>query len=420
MHAFPVFAPPFLLALGWSHVFAGSPGASHALFGWSGALLVLTLALSPIVTLLVVLGVRGADSRLVDAARIAAPPGLVARRVLLPLSVPALSLAALVTFALAFSELGVPMFLRVKVYPEAVFSRLGGMNPLPGEAAILALPMLFLSLALLGGERWLGRRRSAASLSWRSPESTLPLGRWRSLVGAAVWAFIALSLLPIAALGIRGAPALGGIGDWIGDSGVNSLLVGVCTASVGAALALTAGWLVGRRRPGARLIDAVAFLGFVSPAALLGVGMSCLWNRPLTQGIYGSLGIVVLGLLARYAVIPIRTVAAGVLQTSTSTDEAARIAGASLVRRLFAIVAGEQRRALAIAWVLGFVFAIRDLETSALLYPPGGEPLTVRIFTLEANGPEPVVAALASLQIALTAGVLLLGAGLVRLVGRTR
>jgi iron(III) transport system permease protein len=48
---------------------------------------------------------------------------------------------------------------------------------------------------------------------------------------------------------------------------------------------------------------------------------------------------------------------------------------------------------------------LRDLELSILYYPAGMEPLTARIFTLEANGPEPVVAALALLHVALTAAV---------------
>jgi iron(III) transport system permease protein len=56
------------------------------------------------------------------------------------------------------------------------------------------------------------------------------------------------------------------------------------------------------------------------------------------------------------------------------------------------------------------VFCLRDLESAVLFYPPGGEPLTVRLFTLEANGPTAVVAALAVTQVAMTAVALGLGA----------
>jgi iron(III) transport system permease protein len=58
------------------------------------------------------------------------------------------------------------------------------------------------------------------------------------------------------------------------------------------------------------------------------------------------------------------------------------------------------------------VFCLRDLETAVLFYPPGGEPLTVRIFTLEANGPVPVVAGLGVIHAAVTGAVLALGAAL--------
>ncbi len=48
------------------------------------------------------------------------------------------------------------------------------------------------------------------------------------------------------------------------------------------------------------------------------------------------------------------------------------------------------------------------------------EPLTVRIFTLEANGPEAVVAALAVTQIAVTAALLGTMAAAVKIRARRR
>jgi iron(III) transport system permease protein len=59
-------------------------------------------------------------------------------------------------------------------------------------------------------------------------------------------------------------------------------------------------------------------------------------------------------------------------------------------------------RGVVFAWLLALVFCLRDLDTAVLFYPPGREPLTVRIFTLEANGPPGVVAGLAVLHVAVT------------------
>jgi iron(III) transport system permease protein len=169
---------------------------------------------------------------------------------------------------------------------------------------------------------------------------------------------------------------------------------------------------------GAQAFDLVGVLAFVTPAVLLGVGLIALWNRPATQFIYSGMAIIVLGYVARYGIIGIRTMAVAVAQSPPSLELAAATFGAGYVRRLLGIALPLQRRALVGAWLLAAVFCLRDLETAVLYYPPGREPLTVRIFTLEANGPEGVVAALAVLHVGVTA--LVLGAGAALLWRRSR
>jgi ABC-type Fe3+ transport system permease subunit len=71
-------------------------------------------------------------------------------------------------------------------------------------------------------------------------------------------------------------------------------------------------------------------------------------------------------------------------------------------------------RTIAAAWLLAFVFCLRDLETTILFYPAGSAPLTVRIITLEANGREPIVAALALVHVSVVAAALVFGALAVR------
>jgi iron(III) transport system permease protein len=269
-------------------------------------------------------------------------------------------------------------------------------------------------VTLFAVEWWLARRLRAPVLAWRSSRAPLRLGRWRRLVGAVVWGYVALMLIPIAALLVRGLPALTQAGRWIGASIGNGIVAASLAATLVAVLAATTGWAVGRRRPGSRILDALAFLGFAMPSALLGVGLIATWNRPATSAIYGSLAILVLGYACRYAAIGVRTVAASVLQTSPTTEESAATVGAGFVRRLRRIVVPEHRRALIAAWLLAFVFALRDLETPVLFYPAGGEPLTVRIFTLEANAPAAVVAALATVQVVMTALALVCGGALLR------
>ena len=417
LHAFPLFVPPFLLALGWFHLLArggiaGSELGGRVLFSAPGALLVLALALTPIVTSLVAVGLQAVDPSLEEAALLVAGPRRAAARILLPLIRPAIALAALVVFSLAFSELGVPMFLRVRVYPGMVFSRLGGVDYAPGEAFALALPLFAVAIGLLVFERRAAGRRSFAVLGLRSREvPDLRLGRWRP--AAAVFAAVAalLPLVPVAALAIRAARGRGfaELPQWIGTSAWNSLLDALLAGTFVLALALVIGHAAARRRRGGAGLDALAVLAFVTPASVLGVGLIATWNRPSLQAVYGTSAIVALAFAARYGAVGLRTAAVSFSQSSEHYEEAAAIGGARFLRRLGRILVPIHARGLAAAWLLAVVFCLRDLETAVLLYPAGQEPLTVRIFTLEANGPEAVVAALSCVQVAMTAAVLALG-----------
>lgn len=427
VHAFPLFLPPFFLALGWFDLlFAGAGGdgelARRLLFSPVGFVVVLTLIFTPLVTALTALALAGIDTSLEEAARTVARPWRVATRILLPLCAPALALGAFLVFTLTFSELGVSMFLRVETYPSALFARLGGIDYAPGEAVQLALPLLCLTLGLLWAERALARRLSVASLgSALTAAPTLALGRWRPAVGTLVWVVVLASVLPLLGLALaaaRGEPTA--LADWLGHSVRNSLRSALWAASLVTLFALLLGHALARGRTYARALDALCFLGFVTPAALLGLGLIGLWNHPNTQFVYASAAIIVLGYTARYAAIGVRTAALSIAQSPAELEEAAAVSGAGFFRRLRRIVVPLHARGLLVAWVLVLVFCLRDTETAVLFYPPGGEPLPVRILTLEANGPPEVVAGLALVHVVLTALVLLLGGALLRLRGWRR
>lgn len=420
VHAFPLFLPPYLLALGWFYLFGeegalGSSATATLLFSPLGAIVVMGLAFAPIFTCLTMLGLAALDPTLEEAARLVARPIRVLQRIVLPAAWHAEVLAALVTFTLAFSEIGVPMFLRIRAYPVAIFTRLGGIDYAPGEAALLTFPLLGVALALLVLERGLLGRRSFTVIGLRGREGVplTAIGRWRPLAMIAVWGVAALSLLPMA--GLFAQASRGGfllVPQWIGRSLATSLMTAAIAAVSVGVLGAILGRQVARARPGAWLADGMAVLAFVTPAPLLGIGLIGLWNRPATSFVYATVGIIVLGYVARYSAIGIRTVASTIAQTSPSLEEAAAVAGATYFRRLLRIVLPTSARGLAAGTLLTFVFCLRDLETAVLYYPPGGEPLPVRILTLEANGPEPVVAALALIHVAATVVVVAAGAAL--------
>jgi iron(III) transport system permease protein len=271
-----------------------------------------------------------------------------------------------------------------------------------------------------GQQRQSGARAFAVSGLRGMTHLPLPLARWRRPLSVAAWCFALAGALPTASLALRSI--FGGgfdqIGRWIGDAAWTSVMSAACAAAIITALGLVAGHALARGAKGAATLDALALLAFVTPAAVLGVALIAVWTSPATRALYTSVAIIVIGYIARYAIVGIRAVAAVIVQGPAHVEEAAAAAGAGFTRRLLRIVVPINLLGIIGAAILAAVFCLRDVETAVLYYPPGRETLPVRIFTLEANGPEPIVAALAIIHVLLTAAVL--GVALLLLSGRER
>ncbi len=427
VHAFPLFLPPFLLALGWFHLVdlsgvAGAGIGGRSLSGEPAVTWVLTFALAPIVTTLTAFALRGIEPSLEEAALVVARPLHVFRSVLLPGAAPAVALASVVVFSLAISELGVPLFFGTRAYSEVVFSRLAGIDFNPGEAVALATPLLVAGLLLVVAERRLFGRRRFDLLGLRESRQPIELGRWRSLATAVVLALAAAGVAPLAGLVWRAmvGPIRPGQKLALGDSLWTSLSTAFIAAAAATAIACVVGHALVRRSRIASILDGCLFLAFVMPSAVLGVGLISAWNRPATQWVYTTTAILVIAGCGRYAILAVRSSAVAFAQSSPQLEEAGQVAGASFLRRLVMLVLRPHWRGLALAFLLTLVFCMRDLDTVILFYPPGAEPLTVRLFTLEANGPPRLVAALALVQVVLVAGAVTVGSLLLSLGARRR
>jgi iron(III) transport system permease protein len=120
----------------------------------------------------------------------------------------------------------------------------------------------------------------------------------------------------------------------------------------------------------------------------------------------------VVAFVARYSALAVRATAAAFRQGGPAHEESAQASGAGYLRRLSRVVVPIHARGIGAAFVLVLVFCLRDLDLAAMLRPPGGDPLAVRILTLEPNGPPRVVAALSVLHASIVAVLLAAGGAL--------
>jgi iron(III) transport system permease protein len=410
--AAPLLLPPYVVGLAWIYL-GGSAGIGADLFGrdlfssWTyslpAAALVLALVYYPIVMLATEAALRQMDSHLEEAGLTSASPQRVLARITLPLAAPAIAGASLVVFVLAISEFSVPALLRIRVYTTEVFTAFATLYDF-GRATVMTLPLLIVSAAaaaaagILGGTHVIaGRRRSGAN-------TALDFHAWRWGVQSLTVATIVVALLlPLGVL-LREAwetPFRAVVaGSW--PSIRLSLLLAVTGATL---VVLVAGWLGYSRARASprvgRVADVIFVVLFAVPSTVVGVGLIGLWNRPGALGVvYGTSAMLLLAYLARFVPVAALIVAASVRQVPISHEEASAVGGAGWLRTVVRIVMPQVTRGIAAAWVIAFVLAFGELGASILISPPGESTLPIRIYTIIANTPSSVVAALALLQVA--------------------
>jgi iron(III) transport system permease protein len=429
LFAIPLLLPPYITAVSWFSVLGregllarwlGSTIAlrtSAWLFGLGGCVLVLSSTFLPVVMVLAITYLRTVDPRLEEAARLVARWPYVLCRITLPLARPGLVLAAMLVFLLSFGEFSVPIFLRYDVFPVESFTQFSAFYDF-GAATAAAIPLAFITLlALLAEERLSGGKTlQMRAMGDKTGTAPIRLGSARPYVFGLVVLLCGVAVfLPLTVLFLQSLSA-GSYREAIaraGDSLMRSLAYAVIGATVLAAVGFLAGYLVQSRALAFwRAFDFLSVFLFALPSTVIGIGLISLWNRPGTNFIYATPAIVLLGYLAQYTALSSRITVAALEQVPASMEEAAQIVGARWIRRVGWISVPMAWQGLVAAWLVAYIFCLRDTGITMVVYPPGGDTFPVRIFTLMANGAPSLIAALCVIMIV----VALLPLGLLALV----
>lgn len=414
----PLLIPPYVIAVAWFAVL-GSGGwisslapetskyLSTAYFGLYGCTGVLFTTFVPIVILLTIAYVGAVNPRLEDAGRLVSRWPGVLRRITLPLIAPAILFAAVLVFLLTLGEVGVPTYLRYPVYPVETLTQFAAFYNFSAATAAV-IPLLVVTLVVLALEYPMLHNRVSElrTVTFGRTRTQIKLGRWRlPLLGiVSVWGLVTVAL-PVAVL-IAQSSSLSAYADAFArasDSILRSLVFAVVGASLLTLLGFFCGYLIhDRTLPVWRSIDALTLFLFTLPGTVVGIGLISLWNTPMSNFIYGTPAIIILGYLAQYAVLPTRMTSTILDRIPRSLEQAAQLCGTSWFITLRYIVVPLARRGLIAVWIIGYVFCLRDLGVSMVVYPPGSDTLPVRILTLMANGTPSLIAALCVLLIVVT------------------
>jgi len=258
-----------------------------------------------------------------------------------------------------------------------------------------------------------------------APLEPFELGRRRAWVEALLWIMlIVIAVMPlIALLAASLAPALGvplrfGTAtlanyrfvlleqDATIRAFANSFLLAFTTAVVSAAVALPLAYLATLRQSRiARVLDVVADAPYAVPGTVLAIAIILVFLPPLPLlqvSLYSTIGIILVAYLARFLALVLRPTMAAMGLINKNLDEAAQIAGASVLMRLRAVILPSVVPSVVAGALLVFMTAFNELTVSALLWSTGRETLGVVVFALQYEGNSPAAAAVAAISVAVT------------------
>ena len=440
--------PPFLGAIAWEllaapnsglinqafRVVTGAPPDEHLfnIYSFPGLIFVIACYTFPYVFVLVANSLDRTPGDLEDASSILGGSAWdTARRVTIPLALPAVLAGALVAFLQAMTLFGSPAILALPAGFHTMTTKIWSLfqyPPKPELAAAAAVPLLVLTVLLLRAEHMiLGRRGYAVLGGKNSDPRIIQLGAWRWFaLGLCFAVLLCPVFLPYGALFnaafSRVASQVISFNNFTLRNiyfvffelsatklaFYNTFVLGIATATLGTILALVISYLTTRQAvTGHRALGFLATAPVAIPGIVLGVGLFLSYTRPPFV-LYGTLWILLLAFLTLSLPAAYQQMQSAFRSIHPELEDASRILGATRLRALREITAPLLRTSVIATWCFVFVGTIRELSAAIMLFTSETKVISVLIFDLNESGDLAAISVLGIIMLIVTFGIVAL------------
>ena len=437
----PVVSPPFVLSLSMIMLF-GKAGIitrfllgiyDNSVYGFWGIVIVQTLTFFPVCYMMLKGLLKNIDPSLEEAARdMGASRMKVFTSVTLPLLLPGLGNAFLVTFIESIADFANPMLIggSYDTLATTIYLQITGAYDKAGAAA-MAVVLLAITLLMFAVQKYYLEAKTAATLTGKASRGRmliedrsvkLPLTVLCSL--AAMFVILMYICVPIGAFfptwGYKFFPLTG---KWFGlvftryhgfKAFKDSFVLSLIAAPITALLSMIISYLVVKRRfRGKGFIEAVSMLAMAVPGTVLGVGYirgfsGGLFHSGILQGIYGTGLILIIVFVVRSLPTGTRSGISALRQIDKSIEESAYDMGADSFKVFMTVTLPLIKDSFLSGLVTAFVRSITAISAIILLVTPQFLLITVQINEFAEKGSYSLACAFATILIIITYGAVLL------------
>ena len=442
----PYMIPSWCKSQAWLSMFktarlGGAPGFMASLgldvpewlaYGPVAIIIVLTLHYYAYTYLLVSSALNSINSELEEMGEIqGAGKAMILRKITLPLVLPAILSAVILTFSKAIGTFGTINYLGSPVQYYTLSSQLYmNINSRDTQTgfAMAILMIIIASIAVFVNQKLIGSRKSYATIGGKGGRSTLiGLGKvGRPVITAALFVFFAVGIImPIVILVMESFMLKEGIYSldnftlhyWIGESNpqimeglpgifkndefINSLFNSLRLTLVNGVFGTIFGQLLGyitakgRGRLHGKLVEQLVFIPDLIPSVAFGGLYLAMFSPPqqifgvtLVPALYGTFALLTLVSVVKHLPFAARAGTSNMLQISGELEEAATIEGAGFFRRFVKIVFPLSKGGFISGFMLIFVSIMKELDLIILIMTPTTSTLPYLAFTYQ-NGNSP-------------------------------
>ena len=442
----PYMIPSWCKSQAWLSMFktarlGGAPGFMASLgldvpewlaYGPVAIIIVLTLHYYAYTYLLVSSALNSINSELEEMGEIqGAGKAMILRKITLPLVLPAILSAVILTFSKAIGTFGTINYLGSPVQYYTLSSQLYmNINSRDTQTgfAMAILMIIIASIAVFVNQKLIGSRKSYATIGGKGGRSTLiGLGKvGRPVITAALFVFFAVGIImPIVILVMESFMLKEGIYSldnftlhyWIGESNpqimeglpgifkndefINSLFNSLRLTLVNGVFGTIFGQLLGyitakgRGRLHGKLVEQLVFIPYLIPSVAFGGIYLSMFSQPqqifgvtLVPALYGTFALLTLVSVVKHLPFAARAGTSNMLQISGELEEAATIEGAGFFRRFVKIVFPLSKGGFISGFMLIFVSIMKELDLIILIMTPPTSTLPYLAFRYQ-NGNSP-------------------------------
>ena len=442
----PYMIPSWCKSQAWLSMFktarlGGAPGFMASLgldvpewlaYGPVAIIIVLTLHYYAYTYLLVSSALNSINSELEEMGEIqGAGKAMILRKITLPLVLPAILSAVILTFSKAIGTFGTINYLGSPVQYYTLSSQLYmNINSRDTQTgfAMAILMIIIASIAVFVNQKLIGSRKSYATIGGKGGRSTLiGLGKvGRPVITAALFVFFAVGIImPIVILVMESFMLKEGIFSldnftlhyWIGESNpqimeglpgifkndefINSLFNSLRLTLVNGVFGTIFGQLLGyitakgRGRLHGKLVEQLVFIPYLIPSVAFGGIYLSMFSQPqqifgvtLVPALYGTFALLTLVSVVKHLPFAARAGTSNMLQISGELEEAATIEGAGFFRRFVKIVFPLSKGGFISGFMLIFVSIMKELDLIILIMTPTTSTLPYLAFRYQ-NGNSP-------------------------------